>query len=308
LHRDARPHSSYHEKHVSREPVPRNSAQEARFGYTGRNRADSRFSVLNSLNKLFLRRSLNRYDIVVAASRVSQKRFKSSFGLTDTRLPICGQARVDILYHGCKGNPIRRECTQLPKRVILYAPTWRESGKDPIEFLDLERWNTELSRFGATLLLKLHPLSKRNRMSNNSWSNIRMITDEDIEFTHLLLHTSILISDYSGAILDFALLRRPILLFAPDVEQYTQSRGLYDALQSGFDPNIIYTTEDRLIEAVGRALTSPMNSALPRKRSHTGITISSTVRTAPVLAQQSCHNWTGAGRHCDHDLVTIASA
>lgn len=215
----------------------------------------SGFTALNRLNKRLLERSLDRYDLVVAASSLCKERFRTAFGLPEERIPVCGQARTDILFSGCEGADLR-DCAGLPERVVLYAPTWRETGVDPATFLRLDEWEPLLQETSATLLLKLHPLSKMHDGQQSSSSRIRFITDQDIEFTHLLYHTDVLISDYSGAILDFSLLGRPIILFAPDVEEYARSRGLYEPI-SALGTRLISGDQESLLDAVGEALEHP---------------------------------------------------
>ena len=46
------------------------------------------------------------------------------------------------------------------------------------------------------------------------------------DMQELLLTADILITDYSSSIYDFAVLKKPAYLYAPDVEQYHQMRGL----------------------------------------------------------------------------------
>src|SRR5690606_8451845 len=51
------------------------------------------------------------------------------------------------------------------------------------------------------------------------------------DITPLLGAFDAVITDYSSIALDFSLLGRPIVWFAPDLDRYTASRGLYEPLE-----------------------------------------------------------------------------
>ena len=84
-------------------------------------------------------------------------------------------------------------------------------------------------KFGGeevTVLLRLHPnlIGKVNTSSlQNSPAVIDMTRYHDMQ--ELLCISDMLITDYSSSMFDYAMLRRPCLLFATDVEQY--DRGYY---------------------------------------------------------------------------------
>jgi CDP-glycerol glycerophosphotransferase len=212
--------------------------------------------LLNKFNRWILKRSLNRYDLLIAASGLCRKRFKSSFGLPEERIPVCGQPRVDLLYHGCQYPHEKERCKELPERFILYVPTWRESGKNPVDFLKLQRWDEMLAESNYRLVIKLHPLTKSSTNQERQYAHIDFMTDTNIEFTHLLYHTDILITDYSSAMFDFSLLGRPIHIFAPDLEEYESTRGMYESIKE-LGGEIVYQTEVELLNAVNKSIQSP---------------------------------------------------
>jgi len=128
----------------------------------------------------------------------------------------------------------------LDKKVVLYAPTFRERGAvtlpfDPDKLLDalngkfgtppeFDEDGNELLKYESdyVILTKLHYL-------NTLKTQHPAIIDctEYGEITDLMKISDILISDYSSLILDFALLNKPIVLFQYDYFQYTHSRGVY---------------------------------------------------------------------------------
>jgi CDP-ribitol ribitolphosphotransferase len=54
----------------------------------------------------------------------------------------------------------------------------------------------------------------------------------------------VLITDYSSAIYEFALLGRPMVFFAPDHEAYERERGFYFDYRTGVPGPIFETTAD----------------------------------------------------------------
>lgn len=128
----------------------------------------------------------------------------------------------------------------LDKKVVLYAPTFRERGAvtlpfDPDKLLDalngkfgippeFDEDGNELPKHESdyVILTKLHYLNTLKTLHP-------AIIDctEYGEITDLMKISDILISDYSSLILDFALLNKPIVLFQYDYFQYTHSRGVY---------------------------------------------------------------------------------
>jgi CDP-glycerol glycerophosphotransferase len=65
----------------------------------------------------------------------------------------------------------------------------------------------------------------------------------------LYLAADVLITDYSSAMFDYAVLDRPIVIHAPDWELYRELRGTYFDLMAE-PPGVVTTTEAELIDAL----------------------------------------------------------
>lgn len=112
------------------------------------------------------------------------------------------------------------------KKVILYAPTWRDyEQKDknaiPINF---NKWKSTLGN-EYVIFVRMHHLALsefniafdeviRDGFTNISMEDITMISD-------------ILISDYSAIMFNYSILERPIVAFVYDNEEYQKNRGTY---------------------------------------------------------------------------------
>lgn len=128
----------------------------------------------------------------------------------------------------------------LDKKVVLYAPTYREKGEVNLPFHPEKLLNALNGRFGQTagldeddnelskpesgyvIITKLHYL---NTLKTQHPSIIDCT--EYGEITDLMKIADILISDYSSLVLDFALLNKPIVLFQYDHFKYMNERGVY---------------------------------------------------------------------------------
>lgn len=112
-------------------------------------------------------------------------------------------------------------------KVFLYAPTWRDDGKDfitesRIDFIFLNEW---LLANNSLLLIKLHP-STKVKVYDNSFSNIKLVENQ-IDPIVLLRTSDCLITDYSSIYFDYLYLNRPIIFFSFDVERYVKNREMY---------------------------------------------------------------------------------
>src|SRR5262249_41448814 len=128
------------------------------------------------------------------------------------------------------------------RRVVLYAPTFRarpDGGVREFQFpFDVERF---ADRFGDeyTLLVRSHYLNRVTLPPSVARRLIDVPTEPDIT-------PPLLLADYSSVMFDYALLRRPLVFYAYDWEEYSKDiRGTYfDLLDEA--PGPVARTEDEL--------------------------------------------------------------
>ncbi len=58
-----------------------------------------------------------------------------------------------------------------------------------------------------------------------------------------------LISDYSSVIFDFSIMKKPMIFFVPDLEQYKKERGIYMDYEETM-PGPICKTEEEIVQAI----------------------------------------------------------
>ena len=138
------------------------------------------------------------------------------------------------------------------------------SGDDVFTFYNQDlsvqkEWKLLLNEFDAVLIEKHHwGTYSKHPILTPSQCSITVSADQqrDIDIQELLLITDVLISDYSGAYIDFALLKRPVIHFAYDLELYqSKDSGLaYDINDVAAGP-IVKSKEGLKIE-VEKALSN----------------------------------------------------
>lgn len=135
------------------------------------------------------------------------------------------------------------------KNVILFAPTFREW--DPNSFQKVTDDVLKLSRKvdeDSVILLRLHYLLS-NRISQLELPNNVINASNYQDIQELYLVSDLLVTDYSSVMFDYALLKRPIVLYCYDLEEYMTRRGMYFDFAK-FAPGPIYKTIEEVIEFV----------------------------------------------------------
>ena len=193
-------------------------------------------------------------DIFCYAGRYEYNINVRDFGVRPESLLCSGLPRNDELYHiSSERITILRTVLNIPsdKKVILYAPTWRDSKnggktyaiKPPI---DIDWWQKQLGN-EYVILFRMHAFTTQ-LMGLEFNDFVRdMSTYPDIN--DLMIVADMLISDYSATIFDYSILERPIICFAYDYETYAKERGLYINLEEEL-PSGICLTEQEVITKV----------------------------------------------------------
>ncbi|MFC6885883.1 MULTISPECIES: bifunctional glycosyltransferase/CDP-glycerol:glycerophosphate glycerophosphotransferase [Actinomadura] len=139
------------------------------------------------------------------------------------------------------------------KRVVLYAPTWRDDqyysrGRYKFDMrLDLARARAELGD-DHVLLVRLHS----NVVDGVPEDGDGFVYDVSLypDITELYLISDLMISDYSSVMFDYANTGRPMLFFTYDLADYRDRlRGFYFDFEAEA-PGPLVETSDALIEAI----------------------------------------------------------
>ncbi|WP_336208149.1 CDP-glycerol glycerophosphotransferase family protein [Nonomuraea sp. LPB2021202275-12-8] len=130
------------------------------------------------------------------------------------------------------------------KRVILYAPTWRDyDRKNAMVKLDLAKAREALGA-DHELLVRAHPMQAMPAVPDIARD---VTTYPDI--ADLLLVTDVLVTDYSSVMFDFAVTGRPIVFYGYDLAKYSTKRGLYVDLPE-IAPGPVLSTSSDVVDAL----------------------------------------------------------
>jgi CDP-glycerol glycerophosphotransferase len=216
---------------------------------------------LKSMNPRFARilATCGPYASLVGTAAGHESEWRRWFGFE--RYAPLGYVRNDVLYREPAGADLLNvdpdayalacQTRAKGKRVILYAPTWRD-GKGAAWMLQagLERIAQGIAANGDCLIVNLHPVEAPQvdqlRPHLPGVGFVKPRTD----IYPLLTQTSVLVTDYSSVMFDYLHLDRPILLYRPDHEEYTQrSRKLFDDKLTTL-PGPMLSTADSLLHAL----------------------------------------------------------
>lgn len=139
------------------------------------------------------------------------------------------------------------------KKVILYAPTFREfsraeDGRNVIGIpIDFSKWEAELGQEYVLLVTAHYEVAKlldelpKNGFVINAFK-YPVLND-------LIKVSDILISDYSSIVFDYSIMERPIFCYGYDYDSYSEERGLYMNLDTLFSHGVL-RTEDEVLSAI----------------------------------------------------------
>ena len=168
----------------------------------------------------------------------------------------CGLPRNEELWHvSPERQAVLREALDIPagKKVILYAPTWRDSTdggrtyaiKPPIHF---DEWRRRLGDEYVVLFRAHHQTTEVLGIQYDDF--VRNMSDYPA-VNDLMIASDLLITDYSTIAFDYSVLCRPILIYAYDYDTYLKDRGTYFDMKKRY-PNAPCLTEEELL---GRIVT-----------------------------------------------------
>lgn len=211
---------------------------------------------LDSYKKNFIRNT-RKWDYLISQNSYSSEIFRRAFSFNKCILET-GYPRNDLLFSKNNKEDIaaikRRLGLPEDKRLLLYAPTWRDNehyGRQKYKFstrLDFDYLRDRLGDEYA-LIVKSHYLVGE-RPDFDAYTGFIYPFGADFDIAELYLAADMLITDYSSVMFDYSILNRPMIFFAYDLDQYRDNiRGFYfDFLSEA--PGPIVTDTKELADAI----------------------------------------------------------
>lgn len=183
--------------------------------------------------------------------------YSEAFGIAPEQVLPLGVPRTDVFFDCGYRERIREELyARYPvlegRRVVLFAPTFRGSGKKrayyPVEHFPVDEFLSRLPG-DTVLVVKNHPFVKDTFPCSEAYSGRVLDLTGKENINDLLFVADLLVTDYSSCIFEAALLKLPMLFYVFDLEEYVSGRDIYFDFAS-FAPGSRADTFDELTAAV----------------------------------------------------------
>ena len=200
-----------------------------------------------------------RFDYFISPSSFATEKFISAFNLKKLNKKDIiveeGYPRNDFLF-----NYTEKDISDIKgklkvpnnKKIILYAPTFRDDQHTGAGYtynleLDFDKLYNEFSS-EYIILFRTHYFVS-NKFDFNKYKGFIYDVSSYDDINHLYVISDLLITDYSSVFFDYANLKRPILFYMYDLENYQKNlRDFYISLDEL--PMPIIKKEDDLIRAI----------------------------------------------------------
>ena len=219
-------------------------------------------AVLNTISEIRKRNDLDaiKFDYFISPSKFCTEKFISAFNLKklgkDNIIVEKGYPRNDYLFNYKKEDIDKiKKLLKLPKgkKVILYAPTFRDNqhtsgvGYTYNLGINFDKMQKELSK-DYIILFRTHYFVSNSFDFSKYEKFIYDVSYYD-DINELYIISDLLITDYSSVFFDFANLKKPMIFYMYDLDDYKNNlRDFY------FDLNIlpgpIVKQEDDLIKEI----------------------------------------------------------
>ena len=203
-----------------------------------------------------------KFTYMISPSKYCSEKYVSAFGLQGREDIILemGYPRNDELFtfDEEKVQKIKEEL-EIPKnkKVILYAPTFRDnkhsqvSGYENASGLDFRKLKDKLGN-DYVILFRAHYFVARE-MDFNQYKYFVINVSDYENVNDLYIVSDVLVTDYSSVFFDYANLKRPIVFYMYDYDEYKENaRDFY--LDESELPGPITKTQDELVEEINKTI------------------------------------------------------
>ena len=186
-------------------------------------------------------------DMMLVQSDFERDIFIRDFQCDPKAIRMIGFPRNDELFHitARRKEEIKKQFNiPYDKKVILYAPTWRDSKDGGLSYefnppIQMGKWKAALSN-DYVMLFRMHTFTTRFEMTYDEFAR-DVSTYENLN--HVLAITDVLITDYSTIVYDASIVGIPFICFGFDYDTYREERGFYYDLNEVY-PGGVLKTED----------------------------------------------------------------
>lgn len=231
----------------------------------------------------WLKKTETNISLFVTATNMEyQSIFQYPYGYTEKQVKCTGFPRYDYLYH-----------SKQEKNIITFMPTWRlyltqnfddhtdsrtlVKGFENSSYCKMYRQVLSDSKLfetakklGYQIKLMLHPAMPRECIPYFHCDKRLEILDKNTRYRDLYADSKLIITDYSSAVFDFAYLKKPVLYYQQDVDEFFSGnhvyrKGYFDYENDGFG-EVEYTAEALVEQMIAYMENGCQLKAVYRKR------------------------------------------
>ncbi len=197
---------------------------------------------------------VKKYNYMISPNKFCTEVFQSAFQIDKYRLIETGYPRNDFITNATPQDVEeikKRYKIPLDKKVVLYAPTWRDNSFVAKGYTfdlkaDFHKWKDILGP-EYVVIFKPHYLIINKYEKDKSLKEFLYSAKAEAEINELYVISDILVTDYSSVFFDYAVLNRPIYFYMYDLEDYRDElRGFYLDIYKDL-PGKIYENEDAML-------------------------------------------------------------
>lgn len=220
-------------------------------------------NALNSTDEIRFKYKVDaaKFSYILSPSKFASEKFISAWNLKAIGKENCvieqGYPRNDELFNAKEDDKLRIKkalgIENVDKKIIFYAPTWRDNQHDSkIGYVyktevDFDKLRDALGD-EYIILFRAHYLVA-NSFDFEKYSGFVYDVSKYDDINDLYIVSDLLVTDYSSVFFDYANLRRPMIFYMYDFEEYkNEMRDFYFDISEL--PGPIVKDEDSLIDAI----------------------------------------------------------
>lgn len=191
-----------------------------------------------------------RWDLLVSQSQYYNDTLASG-SMTEAEILMTGLPRNDYLAKAgiLDVKTLRKSLAVTPeRRVALYMPTYRDPKDHNNQFVELAGDDVARELQNDWLLLSRQHYYRRAAKVGSAQAAFLRDVSTYSRVEELMVASDLLISDFSSAIFDYSILKKPIIFYVPDLDFYQKvSPKTYIDLKS-IAPGPIAETKEEVVE------------------------------------------------------------
>lgn len=200
--------------------------------------------------------SHRKYDYAIVGEKELIPVYEEVFGITKDKILPYGLARMDHFFDKENIAKVKEKLyQQFPnlkeKKVILFAPTFRGRRQAkayyPYNKLDLKKIYEVCKQKNSIFIIKMHPFIQEKIEIPKEYADYIQDFSNYTDINDLYYIADVLITDYSSSVYEYSKLKKPILLYTFDLDDYQLINKVHKNVRD-YEFATVCCTLDELLE------------------------------------------------------------